>query len=313
MAYTDREDLNYLGELFLVGAFKTPFLNMIGGLGGQRSKISRSFIFPTAQPWALTSASQPAITEAASRTGQTPTTYTRAQDTNTVQIFQEAVEVTYAKQSTYGEISGLASIESVGGQPVKDEKAFQKMGALRQIALDADYSFLNGTYQAASDATTAAKTRGILTAITTNAVAAGSAVLTKALIDELLRDMADNGAVFENMVAFVNSFQKQKISDIYGYAPEDRQVGGVNIKQVETDFCQLGVVWAPNVPAADLLIADLNYCYPVFCPVPGKGLLFYEDKEKAGASEGGQVYGQAGIDYGPEEYHGKITGLATSE
>jgi len=310
MAYTDREDLNYLGELFLVGAYKTPFLNMIGGLDGANSKVTRSFAHPIAQPWSLSSASQPAITEAASVTGQTPTTITRAQDFNTVQIFQKAVESSYAKQSTYGEISGLAIADP--GQPVKDELEFQKMAQLRQIAIDADYSMLNGTYQAGSDATTAAKMRGIITACTTNTVAAGSVALTKAILDSLLKEMADNGAVWEEMVFFCNSFQKQAISDIYGYAPEDRNVGGVNVKQIETDFAQVGISYAPNVPAGTILIADMNYCYPVFCPVPGKGLLFYDEVAKAGASNGGQLYGQIGLDYGAEEYHGTITGLATS-
>ena len=45
---------------------------------------------------------------------------------------------------------------------------------------------------------------------------------------------------------------------------------------------------------------------------PGKGVLFYEELSKTGASEKGQIYGQLGLDYGPEEFHGKITGLATS-
>lgn len=312
MAYTDREDLNYLGELFLVGAFQTPFLNMAGGLGGSRAKKTNSFIFPVAQPWALTAASQPAITEDQSRTGQTATTVTRGQDTNTVQIFQKAVEVSYAKQSTFGEISGLAAL---GDQPVTDELAFQKAAQLRQIALDCDYSMLNGAYAAAVNNATAAKMRGILTAVTTNAVAAGAAALTKAMIDTLLLSMFNNGAVFENLVMFCGGFQKQKVSDIYGYAPQDRNVGGVNVKQIETDFGPIGITLEPNVPTTALLIADMNYVYPVFCPVPGKpggGLLFYEDKPMAGASEGGQLYGQIGVDYGPEEYHGKITGLANS-
>jgi len=312
MAYTDREDLNYLGDLFLVGAYQTPFLNMAGGLDGARSKRSNSFIFPIAQPWSLTSASQPTITEADSVTGQTPSTITRDQDTNTVQIFQEAVETSYAKQSTYGEISGLSV---VGDQPVKDELAFQKMGHLRQIAIDADYSMLNGAYQAAANASTAAKMRGIITACATNTVAASSATLTKAIFDSLLLEMATNGAVFENMVLFCNAFQKTKISDIYGYAPESRNIGGVNVEQIETDFAKIGVVWAPNVPTATILVADMNFVAPVFCPVPGApdgGLLFYEDVAKTGASNGGQLYGQIGLDYGPEEYHGTITGLATS-
>lgn len=314
MAYTDREDLNYLGELFLVGAYQTPFLNMAGGLGGQNSKVTRSFIFPTAQPWSLTAASQPAITEAASVSSNTATTVTRAQDTNTVQIFQNTVEVSHAKLSTYGEISGLASVDTTAGQPVNNELDFQIMAQMRQMAIDVDYSMLNGAYQAASDASTAAKMRGIITAATTNTVNASSATLSKSLVDQILRTMAGNGAVFENMVFFVNAFQKQKLSDIYGYAPEDRNVGGVNIKQIETDFAPIGVVYAPNVPAATLLCADMNYISPVFCPVPGKGkgLMFYEDLAQTAASQKGQIYAQIGIDYGPEEYHGTLTNLATS-
>lgn len=148
-----REDLNYLGELFLVGQYSTPFLNMIGGIQGNNAKTTSSFIFPVAQPYSLTSASQPAITEDASRTGQTAGTVTRAQDLNTVQIFQRAVEVSYAKSSTFGEIAGLSAL---GTQPVTDEMAFQKMAALRQIAIDADYSMLNGAYQAAVNNSTAA-------------------------------------------------------------------------------------------------------------------------------------------------------------
>jgi hypothetical protein len=309
MAYTDREDLNYLGELFLVGAYQTPLLNMVGGLQGARSKVTRSFIHPIAQPWALTAADQPAITEAASVTGQTATTVTRAQDTNTVQIFQKAVEVSYAKQSTFGELAGLSAL---GDQPVSDEMSFQKQAQLKQIALQVDYSMLNGTYQAGSTASTAAKMRGIITACTTNTVSAASADLSKALIDELLLAMATNGAVFENIVLFCNGFQKQALTNIYGYAPESRNAGGLNVETIETDFAKVGIVYAPNVPAGTILIADMNYVFPVFCPVPGKGLLFYEDLSNAGASQKGQMYGQIGIDYGPEEYHGTLTSLATS-
>jgi hypothetical protein len=224
--------------------------------------------------------------------------------------------VSYAKQSVIGQVTadgttGLVDFGS-GPQPVGNERDFQIMAHMRQVAVDADYTFLNGAYQQATSAGVAAKTRGIITACTTNTVAAGSAALSKNLIDELLRTMAGNGSNFLNPVVFCNAFQKQKFSDIYGYAPEDRNVGGVNIKQVETDFAILGIVWAPNVPAATVLIADLAFCTPVFLPVPEKGVLFYEELSKTGASEKGQIYGQIGLDYGPEEMHGTITGLATS-
>lgn len=300
---------NYIGELFMVGAEKTPFLNMAGGLAGSRAKKYGSFQFPMAQPWSLEAASQPSISETASLTAPTPVSYVRGQDINTAQIYHRQVSVSYSKQSVTGEFSGL-SIE--GTQPVRNERDFQIQAHLKQVSKDAEYTFLQGTYQAATDAGTAAKTRGIITGTTTNAVAAGSTDLSKAQIDELLRTMADNGAEFEQPVIFVNSLQKQRLTNIYAYAPEDRNVGGVNIKTIETDFAILGVVYAPRMPTDTLLVADMSVVYPVFVEVPGKGVLFYEELARTGASEKGQIYGQMGLDYGPEEYHGKITGLTTS-
>ena len=305
---------NYTGELYLIGANQTPFLNMIGGLQGGNIRTVSDFQYPLAQPWALESASQPAITETVSLTAPNPWTYVRGQDVNTCQIWQRQVSVSYAKQSVTGQVTADATtgLVALDNQPVQNELDFQITAHMRQVALDVDYTFLNGAYQQATSAAVAAKTRGVITGASTNTVAAGSAALSKALIDQLLRTMAANGSEFINPVLFVNAFQKQAISNIYGYAPEDRNVGGYNIKQIETDFAILGIVWAPNVPAATLLVADLAFCAPVFLPVPDKGVLFYEELSKTGASEKGQIYGQIGLDYGPEEYHGTITGLATS-
>ena len=306
---------NYTGELYLIGANQTPFLNMIGGLQGGGIRTVADFQFPLAQPWALEAAAQPAVTETVSLTAPDPWTYVRDQDVNTVQIFHRAVTVSYAKQSVVGQVTADATtglVDINGAQPVQNERDFQISAHMRQIAVNVDYTFLNGQYQQATSAAVAAKSRGIITAATTNTVDASAADLSKALMDQLLREMATNGAEFINVVIFCNAFQKQSLSNIYGYAPQDRNVGGYNINQIETDFAIMGVVWAPNVPAATLLIADLSVCAPVFLPVPEKGVLFYEELSKTGAAEKGQIYGQIGLDYGPEEYHGTITNLSTS-
>lgn len=306
MAYTDREDLNFLGQLFLIGANQTPFLNMIGGLN--TGKTAKSFLHPIAQPWSLASASQPAITEAASVSSNTATTIVRTQDTNTVQIFQKTVEVSHAKQSTTGEIGGISI---TGEQPVTDEFEFQKQAQLRQIAIDLEFSMLQGTFQAGSDATTAAKMRGLKNAITTNTVAAAGATLTKTIADSMFAAMAATGSPFENLVMLCNAFQKQKLSDIYGFAPDDRNVGGVNIKQIETDFGMVGIAFDPQMPVAEIYAAELTVCSPVFTPFEGQ-LMIFEMLAQVAASKKGQWYAQIGLDYGPEEYHGSITGLATS-
>jgi len=315
MAYTDSEDLNYRGELFLIGQYRTPFISMLGA--GMRSS---SFTFPVAQPYALTAASQPGITEAVAAAAGTPTTVLRTEETNTCEIHKKDVSVSFMKQSQYGIMSGINTNDA---NPVTNELSFQKKAQLKQMAIDMEYSFLNGTYQAAANATTAAQTRGIITASTTNTVAAGGSALTKDYIDELLLEMYASGAIFENAVIFVNAFNRTKISDIYGYAPQDRNIGGLSIKQVETDFGSFGVVTDYYVPAATLLIAEMSVCKPVFVPVAFDGEDFVTNMESGsdvlwvptaitGAQKGGFIYTQTGIDYGPKEYHGTITGLATA-
>ncbi len=305
---------NYVGELYLIGANKTPFLNMIGGLTGGAIATVQAFDFPVAQPWSLETAAQPAITETASLTASSYLkSYVRGQDVNTVQIFEKTISASYAKQSISGAIyvSGAGNV-MLGPQPVGSEMDWQAAATLQQVAVDVEYTFLQGSYQKSTDASTAAKSRGMLEACTTNTVAAGSAYLSKALCDQLFRTMAANGALFQNAVIFVNAFQKQKLSNIYGYAPEDRNVGGVNIKQIETDFGMLGIVWAPFMTVSVMLVAELSVCKPVFCPVPTKGVLFRDTLSKTGAADSEMIYGQIGLDHGPEEYHGTLTGLLYS-
>jgi len=306
---------NYYGELFLIGQNRTPFLNMIGGLAGGQIFSTASMEFALNQNWSLDSGSQPTITETESLTAPTATSYARAQDKNTCQIFHKQVSVSYVKQSQGGSITGdgttyLSNADQ--SNPVMNEKNFQIMANMRQLSFDIDYTLLNGTYAQSTSASVAHGTRGVITACSTNAVAAGSATLSKSLLDQLFRTMWGNGALFMNTVIFCAAFQKQKISEIYGYAPQSRNVGGVNISQIETDFGNIGIVLAPNVPAATVAVVEMSVCRPVVCPVPDKGVLFYEELARTGASEKGQIYGQIGIDYGFEETHGKITGLSTS-
>lgn len=301
---------NYLGDLFLIGANQTPFLGILGGLEGARTKVTKDFEFSLASPYALEAAAQPAITETASLTAPTAVTYVRGQDVNTVQIFQKQVSLSYSKLSSMRNLSGLAI---AGNEPADtDELAFQKAAAMRQVAVDMEFTFLQGAYQKATNAGVAAKTRGIIAACTTSTVAASAAAFSKTLLDQLLRAMAGNGAVFQTMTLFANAFQVNSISDEYGYAPMSTTTGGIAVQTILTDFCTLAVKFDPFMPTDTILIADMAWCAPVCLPVPGKGTIFYETLSKTGAGESGQIYGQFGLDYGPEEYHGTITGLATS-
>jgi hypothetical protein len=294
--------------LMQIKANRTGFLSFLGGLNPNVYNQYGAFKFPMSQEYELPAGSQPAISEASSVTGQTPDTQTRSQLTNTVQIFQEAYQVSYKKESGVQEFSGV-QLSGMQQEPTS-EMDFQRASAMGRMALDMDYSFLNGSYQEASDTATPAKTRGLITAITTNTVDAGSADLTKDMITELLVAMKTYSDL-DDPVFIGGAFQKTQISALYGYAPEDRNVGGVNITQVVTDFGTLGYVEALQCPASTLLIADASKLKVVYCPVRGQ-LIIDEPLSKSGASDRGQIYAQAGIDYANEKLHGKITDLTTS-
>ena len=70
---TTQNDPNYLGILFEIGQNKTPLLNMIGGVNGGRSVPTWNFALNS--NYALETPSQPSISEDASVTAPTPTTY----------------------------------------------------------------------------------------------------------------------------------------------------------------------------------------------------------------------------------------------
>lgn len=300
---------NYAGELFTADALNTPILTAIGGLTGGLQ--TENFEFATDSQYNLPTAAQPGISETASLTAPTAIGVVRGQNTNVTQIFQEKVSISYAKLSNGGRMSGL----NTAGQQnnTASEKDFQISCALQKIARDIEYTIINGQYQKATAANVANQTRGMLELCSNaNTVAASGAGISKALLNELLQEMYNNGAIFSNLVLYTGAHQKVGISDVYGYAPMDRNVGGVNIKQIETDFGNIGIALDRFMPNDTILLAELSVMAPVFQPVPDKGNFFYEELAKAGASEDGQIFGQFGLDHGPAFMHGTITGLSTT-
>lgn len=303
---------NYAGELFTADPTQTPLLSMIGGLTG--GKQTDNFEFPTAVLFDYPEAEQPSISESASATAPAASAIARNQESNVVQIHQEVIDLTYAKLSNGGRMSGI----NTAGQTANpaDEKAWQIQQKLIKIARDVEYSFINGTFQKATSATVANKTRGMLElTATASTVDASSSALTVDMIKALMLQMADNGAYFNNMILFAGAKQKQAITSLYekqlGYNQgAARNVGGMNVTEIETDFCKLGIVWDRFMPDDSILIADVAHIAPVFQAVPGKGVLFEEELAKVGASDRIQIYGQIGLAHGPAFLHGSITGLA---
>lgn len=290
----------YVGPLFQVTPTDTPFTTMIGGLTGGRITRSKQFTWQTID---LPAASQPAVLEGADATFSGRSA---SEVINATQIFHEGIEMSYTKRAAVGNLDGEAII---GDQPVQDPWTQQVMLKLEKMKRDIEYTFLNGTYALPADNLTARQTRGLIPAITTNVVD-GSTGTLQDNIDALLADMYDNGAPFRNPVMLVGSGLINPISAAYGVAPESRNVGGVAIRQLETAFAGLvGISLIRFMPAGTLVVADMDFIAPVFLEIPGKGFLFEEPLAKAGAYDRSQIYGEVGLMYGPETFHGKITSI----
>ncbi len=320
MAVTDFDTwpYNYTGDFWLSGANsrRVPFTTMMGGIGGARTLHTKSVAYPTSVLADLDAGAQPDISEDTAQTAPTAVTTTTAQVYSTVGIYHEQRAITYIRNSDLGTIHGLAVTD--GGLAITDPREFQIQMGLAQLIQDFDKASLQGSYQAAAASNTSGKSRGLvgICASGTNTVAAGAANISKAFVNTLLEEMWNAGAPFTDPVAFVGSgFVKSKISDVWGYAPTNRTVGGVNIETIVTDYCNLGVVLCPNLDASLMLIADMSVVFPVVLPtVTDKGAfdILVEDLGKVGAKTGIQIYAQLGMASGPEHYHGTLTGIATA-
>jgi len=153
---------NYTGILFALTPAETPLFSAIGGLTGGRQATSKEFEWET---FDLRSAAQPDVLEGAD--APTLTGRVRANVTNMCQIHQSAVGVSYTKLAAYGEKAGTNNAEV---NPVRDELDWQVEQELKSMVRDINYSFINGVYRKPADNLTSRQTRGLLAAITTNAI-----------------------------------------------------------------------------------------------------------------------------------------------
>lgn len=142
--------------------------------------------------------------------------------------------------------------------------------------------------------------------------------VTVANVNNLLQSVFDNGGINEQGTAtlFVPSGQKLKLSAAYAdtYGKSDllagtRNVGGVALNTIVTDFGVLNVAIDRALPADAIAVVSLEQVSPVFLSIPNKGVLFEEELAKIGSSDRTQIYGEIGLEYGNEAAHGVLRGL----
>ena len=309
---TSFSTLNYSGMLFNKGNTRTPLSSIIGG----RAKTTNHVEFVVGQEYTGGGAgSQPEISETASLAAPDASVVTRNQSTNVTQIFMESVGISYAKQSNMGTLSGV-NIQGQTANPV-NELDFQVAAKMQKVARDIEYTFINGQFNKALSDSAANKTRGLVSAISSNTKAMGSKPLGLWNIADMLKKIYESNAPTQNLVLWCDAttmFQinADAVNNGLSVVPASREVNGIALSSVVTP---LGVVYlylGECLPAGTALLLNLDVIAPVYQPVPGKGNFFLEPLAKTGAGEKYQLFGQLGLDHGPEWYHGKFTGIAQS-
>lgn len=302
--------LNYSGMLFNKGNTRTPLSSIIGG----RAKITNHVEFVTGQEYTTGGGSQPSISETASLTAPEASVVTREQKTNVTQIFQESVGISYAKQSNMGTLSGL----NVAGQQANpmNELDFQVAAKMAKINADIEYTFINGKFNKANSDATVNKTRGLVTAITSNTTAMGSKPLGLWDIANMVKKIYGANAPTDGLCLWcdaVTLFQinADAVQNGLTVVPAARNINGISLSSVVTPIGVVYLYLGEYLPAGTALLLNLSVLAPVFQPVPGKGNFFLEALAKTGAGEKYQLFGQIGLDHGPEWYHGKFTGIST--
>ena len=301
---------NFSGMLFNKGNTKTPFSTMIG----VRRKYTTSTEFVTGQEYTTAQGSQPEISEAQSLNAPDASIVTREQKTNVTQIFQEAVGVSYAKQSNMGTLSGV----NIAGQqpnPVSED-AFQVAAKMAKIAQDIEYTFIRGQHHKSTGDTDANKSRGLLTAITSNVIDANGKPLTFLLVCEALKSIKESNGDITNIVLGLDSTSRLQlnadaVANGLSIVESGRDINGIAVDKVVTP---LGTVYLKDLnylPSGVITLFDPTIMAPVEQLVPGKGNFFIEELAKTGAGTKKQIFGQIGLDHGPEWYSAKITGLST--
>ena len=304
--------LNYSGMLFNKGNTRTPLSSLIGS----RAKTTNHVEFIIGQEYTGGgNGTQPAISESASLTAPDASIATRSQATNVTQIFMESVGISYAKESNMGTLSGV-NIANQTANPL-NELDFQVAAKMQKIARDIEYTYINGVYNKATSDAEINKTRGLVPAITSNVKAMGNKPLGLWDVADMMKKVYEGNAPTQDLVLWCDAttmFQinADAVNNGLTVIPAARDVNGIKLSSVITPLGTVYLYLGECLPAGTALLLNTSVIAPVHQPIPGKGNFFLEPLAKTGAGQKYQIFGQLGLDHGPEWYHGKFTGIATT-
>ena len=302
--------VNYAGLLYNRANTDTPFLNAIS------SKVSyvQSNEFITGQYYTSEEGDIPAISETASLIAPKASFVTRQQLKNCTMIFHESVSISYRKQSNTAMLAGL-NLANQNANP-QNEKDFQIAQKFTKIKRSIEKTFILGKYKVATTDAENSQTRGMDEAITSNVIQAEGKALDIWLVNDLVQKIKANRGDISNLTLWVNTVNLNQINGNaveYGMKLGEAYTSafGIQVRDLILPVGTIHIALGEFIPEGTVYAFNFDVIGPVEQPVPGKGNFFYEELAKTGAGETGQIYGQLGLDHGPDWMHGKFTGLST--
>ena len=306
-------DTNVIGQVISIGAANNTgkFLAAIGGLNGARRISSQTFDMASAFSLNAPSATAARISENTSLSAGAASFYAKTPVNNVVQINKYDIIVSDLREAANKEV--VATTFLGDNIPLTSEFDNQAAMKMSQMAADWEAICLSGSLTARAAVATNVSAGGLtdsVIGITTNTVAAGGAALDSDMITELMDEMAGNGSPFSNVAIVARPQYISQLNALYGFAPQDRNVGGIMLNQIYTPYGPVGLIWSNAAPANTLLVTDLAYIRPVVLPHKGGEDILMKEYLDGASAQKGYLEGYIGVDFGHESYHGSITALA---
>jgi hypothetical protein len=196
-----------------------------------------------------------------------------------------------------------------------DAVRFTSVGASTAIRLDRVYYVVGKTTDAFKVSATKGGSAITIGTATVSLSKLSTAGPTKDSYDELFELVFQSGGLGDDTASIiVAARQKRNLSTAYAkafgqYQEASRNVGGVNMTTIMSDFGTFNVLLDRWMPDDAFVVSTLSQLKPKFLVTPGKGHFFEEPLAKVGASDRVQMYGEVGLQWGNERAHGIIRGL----
>lgn len=302
---------NYGGLLFAKGRVDTPFSTMIGA----KRRFVNHTEFATGIEYNVGEGEIPNYSEQDTLTAPEAKVVTRGQKTNVTQIFMDSFAVSDVKESNMGTLSGL----NVAGQKANpmSEIDFQAGICMQRIAKSIEKTFINGTYNKATNDTEVNKTRGMIQAIETNVADLSGKPLSIWDVADMLIQIRNQGGSTVGLVLwcdYVTKFQfsSEAAANNFHVYNNHHNVHGLNIDRIETPAGIVDIHVGAELPVGTAMLLNFNVIAPVDQIHPKKGNFYLKELPTRGFGTEYAVLGQIGLDHGPEWMHGKFINIQTT-